>query len=180
MRHLRPLSAKLTCAALLGAVALSAVLFLALRRDQTLATRQETASDRVLRSPLLPDDGWRTYGSDVWSVGYPDHWTVKQIQESGGSKIVFTPPDERLARGEVYFAFQEDLRTQQEIETAYAVIGMTKSEFLFAGYPALKYASNSGREEYFLFYNDRVFYIVTDYPKEEDVGIMLATFQFQY
>lgn len=171
-RHLRQLPASITIVTLVVAVALVAALLLVLRRDQGVRAQQERASDRVLRSALLPEDGWVTYGADVWSMGYPSDWTIAPID--GGVAVV---DDD----GATYLTVAEEARALGAIDAAFAEDGsVTKSEFLFASYPTVKYSHLNGRHEYYIAYNDKVFSIVTEESDEEEVGIMLATFQFLY
>lgn len=171
MRRLRQLSASVTIITLVATLVFVLALFVSLRRDQGVRARQETAADRVFRSALLPDEGWLTYGADVWSIGYPEEFAV--LQEQAGIAII---EDE-----EIYLTVAEETRAVDDIVALYeADVSMTKSEFLFAGYPATKFTHRNGREEYFVAYNDRLFAISSDFPTEGEVGIMLATFQFLY
>ncbi|MBI1907951.1 hypothetical protein HYS28_00855 [Candidatus Uhrbacteria bacterium] len=172
MRHLRQLPSWLTIGTLVVAVVFVTVLLVVLRRDQGARARSETASDRVFRSALLPDEGWVTYGADVWSMGYPAAWSVAALDDG----VAIVDDD-----GETQLTVREESRALGTIDATFDGDGsVTKSEFLFAAYPTIKYAHLSGREEYYVSYNDRVFAIVTDDAADEEIGIMLATFQFLY
>lgn len=173
-RELPPFPLPVALGALLVAVGLTTFLVMTLRRDQA---EDETAADRAFQSALLPDD-WKTYGTDFWSVGYPSDWVVERMDEG----LEFVPPsyrDEREKMGSTYFALREDDRTVEVIEAAYAQTAMVKSRFLFAGYPTIKYTDGS-RQELYVSYEDRILRIVTDYPNDPEIGIMLATFKFLY
>lgn len=171
-RNIQQLPGSVVAVTTLVAVALVVSLGLVLRREQGLRADQENASDRVLRSALLPDDGWATYGGEEWSMGYPEDWQLT-ILDTGVSVA-----DED---GNTYLTAIEETRAMGEIETVYANdASVTRSEFLFASYPTVKFAHLGGREEYYIAYNNQVFSILTDQSDEEEVGIMLATFQFLY
>lgn len=173
MRYPRRPSFSLTLTVVIVALALVVALLFVLRRDQGIRARQETASDRVFRSALLPDEGWITYGADVWSFGYPNDWTVQQ--DADGITVIHP------STNEIYLTISEETRTVGAMSMMYqSDASVTKSEFLFAGYPATKFTHRNGREEYYVEYNARLFAITTDIPTEVEVGIMLATFRFVY
>lgn len=166
----------MTLAAVVVAGALVSVLVVTLRRESTF----NEATERVLQSSLLPDD-WSTYGADVWSVGYPNTWEIDSDLLGADAALVmqrlhFYPID--ADEGDVYFQVEKEALTLEEVATAFSEkAGVTRSEFRFAGYPAVKF-STYRRDEYYISYGDGLYRIVTDYPKSDEIGIMLATFKF--
>lgn len=175
-RQLTPLPMWMTLVALIAAGALVILLAFTLRRESTF----DHATERALQSSLLPDD-WSTYGADVWSVGYPNTWTITRTVSDATAvlpaqdHIAFSPdaPD-----GTTYLRIEKDVRTLADIEAVFGnTPGVTRSAFRFAGYPAVKF-STYRTDEYYVAYEDAVYRIVTDYPKSDEIGIMLATFRF--
>lgn len=165
-RQLSPLPMWMTLVALGAAGSLVLLLAFTLRRESTF----DDANTRVYESSLLPDD-WSTYGADVWSVGYPDDWSIAR----NGDAVVFAPED---ADDGDYLYVEKAPDTLETYENAYSeVAGMTRSEFRFAGYPAVKY-STYRRDVYFISYNEDLYIVSTDHPKDNEIGIMLATFEF--
>ncbi len=174
-RRLQPLPLWVTLVALGAAVGLVAFLALTLRQESMF----DDATERALQSSLLPDE-WSTYGADVWSIGYPNTWGIdRELLGTDGSlttySLHFHPVDGD--EGD-YLRIEEEARALEEIEVAFAeTSGVTRSEFRFAGYPAVKF-STYRRDEYFVSYEDTLYRIATDYPKNDEIGIMLATIKF--
>lgn len=174
-RQLQPIPLWMTVAALVAAVLLVVSLMLTLREETTF----DDAGERAQQSSILPDD-WSTYGADVWSIGYPNDWEIDSDRLGTGGptttlSLHFHPAN--AAEGE-FVRVEVEARTLADIEEAFdAVPGVTRSEFRFAGYPAVKF-STSRRDEYFVSYNDVLYRIVTDFPRKDEVGIILATFKF--
>lgn len=166
----------MTAAAMVAAGVLVVLLAFTLRQESTF----DEATERVYQSSLLPDN-WSTYGADVWSVGYPNTWEIdSELLGTGGPTTTralhFHPND--AEEGEEYLYVERESRTSEEIATVFAETpGVTMSEFRFAGYPAVKYSTYK-RDEYYISYEDDIYRIATDYPKMDEVGIMLATFKF--
>lgn len=151
---------------IVAALSLGLVLSVMLRQD-TITT--DSAADRAFRSALLPDD-WKTYTGGVWSVGYPGDWEVETV--TGG--VAMYPEGEDAA--DYYFEIiAADAYTIGS--EAFAGEADETSEFLFAGYPAIKYTVN-GDVYYYVQYGTRAYVITTRHEDDPQVGIMLATFQF--
>jgi len=174
MRRLPPqVSPFATTIMLLVAIALVTSMVVVLRRNQDLRSAASTASDRVINSPLLPRNHWQTYGGSVWSMGYPEDWQIVPTPIGG---IDFVDPFTNTT----YLTEVEPTRPLADLLADYSTgFGITKSEFLFAGYPATKFTSlENGQQDYFISYKDRVIMLSTQYPDDQNVGIMLVTFQF--
>lgn len=155
---------------LIFAIALVVSMIVVLRRGQDLRSTASTAADRAISSPLLPIAHWKTYIGSVWSMGYPEDWQL--IPSKDG--LSFIDPFTNIS----YLTISEVASTLAEVATYYQDNGSTKSEFLFAGYPANKFTLPSGEQDYFVAYKDRIIKIITQYPDDQKVGIMLVTFQF--
>jgi hypothetical protein len=170
--YLTPVSPLATAIIVLVAISLVVSVGLVFRREQSLRSLQSTASDRVVRSPLLPDEGWKTYDAAVWSMGYPDDW---QIYQSADGVLSLVDPFTNTT----YLSIVEPTRPLAALLSDFSTdLGVIKNEFLFAGYPATKFTSLNGQQDYFVAYNDRVIMLSTQYPNHQEVGIMLITFQF--
>ncbi len=153
------------------AAALVASLFIVLYRNQDLRSAASTAAERVVNSPLLPEAHWKTFSGSVWSMGYPEDWQVSTVP--GG--LAFTDPFTVTT----YLTVGETSLSLKDITASYtSTSGVTKSEFLFAGYPATKFTLPSGQQDYYIAHNQEIFTISTQYPDDQNVGIMLVTFQF--
>ncbi len=160
---------------LLVALGLVLTLVLVLHRSQDLRALQSVAGERVLRSPLLPESGWKTYGGTIWSMGYPDDWQTVATPTAGSAGVSFVDPFTNTT----YLTVGETTQTLDQVDATYSALpGITKSTFLFAGYPATKFTLVSGQQDYFISYNNRIFTLSTEHPDQQEVGIMLVTFQF--
>lgn len=175
-RNLPPLPAWMTFGAIVLAVGIVTLLAFTLRRDSVA----DDANDRVQTSALLPDN-WSTYGADVWSVGYPNEWQITRTDGDPAAgfeeqdSVAFSPaaPD-----GTDYLRVQKELQTLEDIEASFAAMpSVTRSEFRFASYPAVKF-STSQRDEYYVSYNEDLYHIATDHPSLNEVSMMLVTFRF--
>lgn len=167
----------MTFGAIVLAVGIVTLLAFTLRRDSAV----DDATERAQTSSYLPDN-WSTYGADVWSVGYPNDWEITVTREDqDGNEINpywnFTPVDGE--EGKHYLFVRKETVTLDEVEASLrGQPGMTRSEFRFASYPAVKFSTN-GRDEYYVSYNDDLYLIWTDYASMNEVSIMLATFRFE-
>jgi len=172
MRRLPPqVSPVLTAVMLLLAAGLVVTSFIVLRRNQDLRSAASTASDRVISSPLLPRNHWKTYGGSVWSMGYPEDWQITPSKDG----LSFIDPFTETS----YLTVSELDSSLEDVAAIYqAQADVTKNEFLFAGYSANKYTLPSGEQAYFVAYKDRTIKLSTLYPEQKEVGIMLVTFQF--
>lgn len=167
----------MTVAAVVLALGIVVLLAFTLRRESTA----DDANERVAESLLLPDN-WSTYGADVWSVGYPNDWkiTVTRVDAEGNAMEPYWNfgPTDADDGSDYIFVRKETALTLDEVEASFrGVPGMTRSEFRFAGYPAVKFSTYQG-DKYYISYNDDLYIIATDFPNDNDVGIMLATFKF--
>ncbi len=167
-RRLSPLPLWLLCIAVGLAVGVVTLLAFTLRRDSVAVD----ANDRAVESALLPDN-WSTYTADVWSIGYPNDWEI----EGRPTEWEFHPSV--IQELGTYMFVRKLTRTLTQIEaTKVGQSDVTRSEFLFAGYPTVKFSVNGG-DEYYISYNDDLYLILTDHPTMNEVGIMLATFRFE-
>lgn len=153
------------------ASALVASLAIVLYRQQDLRSAASTAADRVVKSPLLPEEHWKTFSGSTWSMGYPDDWQITTVP--GG--LSFSDPFTNTT----YLTVGETSLPLKDITSSYSTLLSTaKSEFLFAGYPATKFTLPSGQQDYYITHGDQIVTISTQYPDDQKVGIMLVTFQF--
>lgn len=165
-----PVSPLATIIMTLLAIVLVVLMIIVLRRGQDLRSVATTAADRAISSSLLPVAHWKTYVGSVWSMGYPEDWQLIPSKEG----LSFVDPYTATS----YLTVSEVDSTLAEVAIYYQDNGSTKSEFLFAGYPANKFTLPSGEQDYFVAYKDRIIKIITEYPDDQKVGIMLVTFQF--
>lgn len=176
-RNLTPLPLWMTVAAITLAVGIVTLLAFTLRRDSVA----DDANDRVQTSALLPDN-WSTYGAEVWSVGYPNAWEIdSELLGTGGMTtaraISFHPADITDVDGD-FVRVEKEFRALENIEESFAAMpSVTRSEFRFASYPAVKF-STSQRDEYYVSYNEDLYRITTDHPSLNEVSMMLVTFRF--
>lgn len=176
-RSIPTLPTWVTLLAVLLAAGIVTLLAFTLRRESAITD----ATERAYESSLLPDN-WSTYGADAWSVGYPNDWKIAVTREDADGNAVepywdFAPVDGE--EGKHYLFVRKETVTLDDVEAGLrGQPGMTRSEFRFASYPAVKFSVN-GRDEYYISYNDDLYFIWTDFPSMSEVNIMLATFRFE-
>jgi len=107
-----------------------------------------------------------------YKLGIPSDWTINE----SGEQVTFSPPYSNDPNV-VYLSLSLDSRTLDQIINDYAQNkpDALKEDTIFNGQPAVKYNFTSGRNEYFIFYGDKVFWIATDQPNDGIVQSVLFT-----
>lgn len=125
-------------------------------------------------SALAPSD-WQLAEADVWSIAYPSDWSA--VQREGDGAYSFRAPDYPTNSRLVIL---NSIETFVAVKNQYATDGLAfrSTDITFANYEAVKYDYGSGRTDYVIHYVDRTVIIATEYPNDDDVGIMLAAFAF--
>lgn len=123
---------------------------------------------------LAPND-WQLASGDVWSIAYPSDWLAAK-RDGDGAYTFRTPSDPTNSR----LVVLESLETFVAVKNKYTTDGLAfrSTDITFANYEAVKYDYGSGRTDYVIHYVDRTVIIATEYPDDDDIGIMLATFAF--
>jgi len=129
----------------------------------------------AIESPLLPE-GWHTYQGDVWSVGYPAEFDVKEKKSDG--LILFSPDDSTSEK--IYFSVQQEKKSLDAFRIARSIDETYPDpvEVTIANYPALKYVFGSGRIEFAVAHGLETLLLISDDPESDTASTMLATFSF--
>ncbi|NOH02698.1 MAG: hypothetical protein HND47_12430 [Chloroflexi bacterium] len=114
-----------------------------------------------------------------YSLTLPPGWNVDEYGLSNPNKeVLFYPGDaEPLI---TYLSISLDFRTKNQIEDFYAqnVPDASLEDTVINGYPGIKYTYNWGRVEYFIPYQDRLFLMITDRPRDGNVQQILGSIKF--
>lgn len=125
-------------------------------------------------SALAPS-GWQLAESEVWSIAYPGDWLA--VKREGDGAMSFRKPSDPINSVLVVL---DSTETFVSVKNHYTNDGLVfrATDITFANYEAVKYDYGSGRTDYVIHYVDRTVIIATEFPNDDDVGIMLATFAF--